>query len=161
MLSIYRVLFSPMTGLSGNVKQFTTFANQIFPGAALFLLLSDDEFKKFMMQMSSRMLAEQQEEKVAARLVENKHKGESFWILPECIQLLNKWITFGGRSATVLCGCDVWWMGPTSWSRKHWHWSSCFLQIWSSQVWACPLWCSWITLLQQSKHPFVSFQDRE
>ena len=66
-----------MTELSGNVKQFTTFANQIFPSGALFLLVSDSEFKKFMMQMSSRMLEEQQEEKkVAARLVgENKHEG--------------------------------------------------------------------------------------
>ena len=44
------------------------------------------EFKKFMMQMSSRMLEEQQEEKVAARLVENKHKGESFWVFSESIQ---------------------------------------------------------------------------
>ena len=77
-----------MTELSGNVKQFTTFANQIFPGGALFLLLSDSEFRKFMMQMSSRMLEEQQEEKkVAARLVgENKHEGESFWVFSESIQ---------------------------------------------------------------------------
>ena len=88
MLSIYRVLFCPMMELSGNVKQFTTFANQIFPGGALFLLLSDGEFKKFMMQMSSRMLEEQHEEKkVAARLVgENKHEGESFWVFSESIQ---------------------------------------------------------------------------
>ena len=86
MLSIYRVLFCPMTELSGNVKQFMTFANQIFPGGALFLL-SDGEFKKFMMQMSSRMLEEQQEEKVASRLVENKHEGESFWVFSESIQL--------------------------------------------------------------------------
>ena len=74
-----RVIFCPMMELSGNVKQFTTFINQIFPGSALFLLLSDSEFKKLMMQLSSDMLEEQQGRKVAASLVgENTLDGKSF-----------------------------------------------------------------------------------
>jgi len=37
------------------VNQFTTFANQQFPGGSLFLLLSDTELKRFMMELSSKM----------------------------------------------------------------------------------------------------------
>jgi len=84
----HRVLFCPMTEL-GNVKQFTTFANQQFPGGSLFLLLFDTEFKRFMMQLSSKMLDEEHgRRKNAARLVgENKLDEESYWVMSESVQL--------------------------------------------------------------------------
>ena len=77
-----------MMELSGNVKQFA-FANQIFPGGALFLLLTDGEFKKLMIQLSSEMLEEEQgRKKIAARLVgENTLDGKSYWVLSESIQI--------------------------------------------------------------------------
>jgi len=73
----------------GNVKQFTTFANQQFPGGSLFLLLSDTEFKRFMMQLSSKMLDEEHgRRKNAAGLVgENKLDEESYWVMSESVQL--------------------------------------------------------------------------
>ncbi len=77
-----------MMELSGHVKQFTTFINQLFPGGALFLLLSDSEFKKLMMQLSSEMLEGEQGKKVAARLVgENTLDGKSYWVLSDSVQL--------------------------------------------------------------------------
>ena len=78
-----------MMELSGNVKQFTTFANQIFPGGALFLLLSENEFKKMMMQLSSEMLEEEEgRKKTAARLVgENRLDGKSYWVFSKSVQL--------------------------------------------------------------------------
>ena len=77
-----------MMELSGHVKQFTTFMNQLFPGGALFLLLSESEFKKLMMQLSSEMLEEEQGKKVAARVVgENTLDGRSYWVLSDSVQL--------------------------------------------------------------------------
>jgi len=73
----------------GNVKQFTTFANQQLSGGSLSLLLSDTEVKRFMMQLSSKMLDEEHgRRKNAARLVgENKLDEESYWVMSESVQL--------------------------------------------------------------------------
>lgn len=82
-----------MTDLSGNVKQFTTFANQLFPGGSLFLLLTDCEFRKLMMKLTSKMLEEEHGNgrgitKCAARLVgENQVEGQTYWVLSDSVQL--------------------------------------------------------------------------
>ena len=92
----------------GNVKQFTTFANQQFPGGSLFLLLSDTEFKRFMMQLSSKMLDEEHgRRKNAARLVgENKLDEESYWLCQSQYsfqQMAHYW----RKENLHFCGCDV------------------------------------------------------
>ena len=63
-----------------NVKNFMTFINQVFPGGALFILLSDGEFKKLLMKLSSSMLEERQQQQYAVRIIgENECEGETYW----------------------------------------------------------------------------------
>ena len=110
-----------MSELSGTVKHFQTFINHVFPGGALFVLLTDGEFKKLLMQLSSNMLEEQQgqgQEQYAARIVgENKHGENTFWVLSESLQLsADGNLVLQGQSPY-----DDWSMGQTSSFKNHLH----------------------------------------
>jgi len=41
LITILRECFVPMTEMSGNVKQFAAYINQVFPGGALYLAATD------------------------------------------------------------------------------------------------------------------------
>ena len=63
----YRVIFCPMSEVSGTVKQFLIAVNQ---RGALFLVLSDNKFRKMMMTMTNEMMqGDHGQQLYAARMI--------------------------------------------------------------------------------------------
>ncbi len=82
-----RECFLPMSELS-NLKQFSTYINQIFPGGALFLVCSDTEFKRLFMDLTRACLEQEDRRHVTAVEVVGRNvlrDGYEAWVLsPTC-----------------------------------------------------------------------------
>ena len=75
--------FVPMTELSGNVVQLTTYLNMVFPSGALFLVCTPAELKKLLLHLTGELL-ESKKEVHAARLVgRNVTHGTAVWVFSQ------------------------------------------------------------------------------
>lgn len=88
-VSSSRECFVPMSELS-NLKQFSGYINQVFPGAALFLVCTDGEFKRFFMELTHAFLQDSDRRSVfGARFIGRNvaSNGAEAWVLSKTAQL--------------------------------------------------------------------------
>ena len=104
-----------MTEMSGNVKQFAAYLNQVFPGGALFLAATDAELKRLLMELTTELLQEVQGRRVcSARIIGmNDHAGgtddTNTWVLSPTATISSSGILIQPENAPVL-----WLERPTS-----------------------------------------------
>jgi len=88
-VSSSRECFVPMSEFS-NLKQFSGYINQVFPGATLFLVCTDGEFKQFFMELTRAFLQDTDRRSVfGARFIGRNvaSNGAEAWVLSKTAQL--------------------------------------------------------------------------
>ena len=72
-----------------HVKQLNSYINQVFPGGALFLVVTDTEFKRLFMELANTVLQNSECQKLsAARMVgKNANCNEIEWILSPSVHI--------------------------------------------------------------------------
>ena len=104
-----------MTEMSGIVKQFAAYLNQVFLGGALFLAATDAELKRLLMELTTELLQEVQGRRVCStRIIGiNDHAGgtddTNTWVLSPTATIISSGILMQCENAPVL-----WLERPTS-----------------------------------------------
>ena len=121
LVSSYRECFIPMTEMSGNVKQFAAYINQVFPAGALYLAATDAELKRLLMELTTELLKDVHSRRVcSARIIgRNQHDGDSSaidanaWVFSPTVTVSSTSVLLQPENSPVL-----WLERPTSSSNS-------------------------------------------